>query len=619
VGGLQDRAGARALLPSATPGDGAGIAAEVKTPARGIFGQSTTLNLSHDLVPLGIASQNLAPDQPALDARPLFQAALQYIHSHPVQVLTLDKGAYYFLTPQNPANFLRLAGLSNVTIDLAGSTIYFQTAFLQGFFLAQCHNVTLTNFICDFVVPPYTQVTLTSLDPNARALSYATIPNWQDPANFNNATIPGGTAPVLWAAVFRNGDILPGTSRMQVSPNISNNVLQFAPSTAPWTQAATLSTFQPGDTIVVTERGGSPPVIVANSDSITVSSGTIYGSGAIALFLTATSNSTVDSVHVIPRPGFDLISANADGIHFGISGPNNHITNCLVTRTMDDALAIDSLDIATVTAFDPSMPNQVTVRRSEFLHFPNGTQVNFVDPITGNEVTGATIVSQDPPDLPTPVANGSVQLTLDANLPAGLASGFGMTFASDSARGGGSTIEHNVVPETIFGRGIWVGGAAGVTIEGNSIGNTSNGGIVVYQDTKAFPGPPAHDITIQRNKLNGSLGPMASGSGTQIATGAIIVASTGLTFQFFTTTPNSNISIIGNKIVNSGRSGIWVGELNGGVIQGNKIKRWDRHPELPVFGVNAQVAAQLMQDFTQPVVVRNSQNVSTADDRQRLR
>ena len=112
----------------------------------------------------------------------------------------------------------------------------------------------------------------------------------------------------------------------------------------------------------------------------------------------------------------------------------------------------------------------------------------------------------------TPVANGSVQLTLDANLPAGLASGFGMTFAGDSARGGGSTIEHNVVPETVFGRGIWIGGAAGVTIQDNNIGNTSNGGIVVYQSTKAFPGPPAHDITIQRNKLNGSLGPMASGT-----------------------------------------------------------------------------------------------------------
>ncbi|MGH9759531.1 MAG: right-handed parallel beta-helix repeat-containing protein, partial [Blastocatellia bacterium] len=318
-------------------------------------------------------------------------------------------------------------------------------------------------------------------------------------------------------------------------------------------------------------------------------------------------------VQVIPRPGFDLISSNADGIHLGISGPNNHITNCFVTKTMDDALAIDSLDIATVIAFDSNAPNQVTVQRNEFIHFPNGTAVNFVDPATGNELTGATIVSQDPPDSPVPIANGSVQLTLDQNLSVTLASGFGMTFSGDTARGGGSSIEHNQVPETIFGRGIWISGAAGVTVKDNSLGNTSNGGIVVYQSTKASPGPPAHEIVIQGNKLNGSLGPMASGTGTQIATGGIIVASTGLTGQFFTSMPNTNISITGNRVLNSGRSGIWVGELNGGVIQNNKIKHWNRNPELPVFGVNAQVAAQLGQDFTQPLVIHNSQNVNTGD------
>jgi hypothetical protein len=573
--------------------------------------QKAKLNLSHDLVTLGIASQNLVPNQPSLDARPLFQAALQYAQQHTVQLLTLDQGNYYFLTPQNPSNYLRFLGLSNLTVDLKGSTIFFQTAFLQGFFFTGCHNVTLTNFTVDFINPPYTQVRLTSVDPNNRILGYATMPNWADPATFNNATLPSGAPPVLWAVVFRNGDILPGTSRMQVSPTIANNLLPLAPDTTPWSQAATLSTLQPGDTVVVTERGGSPPVITANSDSITISNGTVYGSGAIAVLLGSTGNSTVDNVQVVPRPGFDLISSNADGIHLSISGPNNHITNCLVTRTVDDALAIDSLYIATVTAFDQATPNQVTVQRSEFLHFPNGTAVNFVDPATGNEITGATIVSQNPPDSPTPAANGSVQLTFDQNLPAALANGWGMCFAGDSARGGGSTVENNSVPETVFGRGIWIGGAAGVTVQGNQIGNTSNGGIVVFQSTKSFPGPPAHDIVIQGNRLNGSLGPMASGSGTQIATGAIIVDSIGLMGQFFSSTPNTNISIVGNRILNSGRSGIWVGELNGGTIQNNRIKRWDRHPELPLFGVNAQVASQLQQDFTQPLVVRNSQNVTT--------
>ena len=37
-----------------------------------------TINLSHDLIRMGIASENLAPDSPSTDARPLFQAALAY-------------------------------------------------------------------------------------------------------------------------------------------------------------------------------------------------------------------------------------------------------------------------------------------------------------------------------------------------------------------------------------------------------------------------------------------------------------------------------------------------------------------------------------------------------------
>ena len=54
----------------------------------GAFAQtSTVLNLSHDLVAKGIASQNMVPDSPGLDARPLFQPTV-----------TVDRGSYYLLT-----------------------------------------------------------------------------------------------------------------------------------------------------------------------------------------------------------------------------------------------------------------------------------------------------------------------------------------------------------------------------------------------------------------------------------------------------------------------------------------------------------------------------------------
>lgn len=143
--------------------------------------QAIAINLSHDLVRLGIASENLAPDRPSLDARPLFQATLQYVQNHHTELVTLDPGGYYFLTPQNPTTYLRFPSLTNLTVDLAGSTIYFAGAFLQGFAFTDCQHVKFTNFKIDFLQSPYTYVQLASVDSNLRTFSYQTLSGWPDP------------------------------------------------------------------------------------------------------------------------------------------------------------------------------------------------------------------------------------------------------------------------------------------------------------------------------------------------------------------------------------------------------------------------------------------------------
>jgi hypothetical protein len=94
------------------------------------FGRST-LDLSRDLVRLGIASQNLVPDDPNLDARPLFQAALSYIGKHHTLLVTLDHGSYYFLTPQNTQSYLVFLELTEVRVDLAGSKSILLTRFCR--------------------------------------------------------------------------------------------------------------------------------------------------------------------------------------------------------------------------------------------------------------------------------------------------------------------------------------------------------------------------------------------------------------------------------------------------------------------------------------------------------
>ena len=564
-----------------------------------------TINMSHDLVRLGIASQNLEPNSPTVDAGPAFQATLEYVKRNgPVNLVTLDTGAYYFLTPRNPNAYLSLAELSNLTIDLAGSTMHLADAFSSGFFLTNCQKVTLTNFKIDFLKPPYTYVQLESVDSHSRTFTYGTLPGWPDPATLT-APIPV----VLWAVAFRDGEIVPATSRMHVASPIRNNVLSLVQDNTPWTQSATLATLQSGDIIAVTQRGDASSVTISGGDSIKISHATVYGSCAMGVLFEKVSNSTADHVQVIPRKG-NLFSTNADGVHFVDTWNNNHIRNCHIVRTLDDALAMDSLCIATVTE---SWTEKATVNRKAYSRFPNGTRVNFFDPVSDKELKGATIVFQDPIDSIDPVFGGQVMLSFDQPLPA-LTAGSGMIYASANQRGAGSSIERNRVEDILFGRGIWIGGSVGITIKNNLIGHTSNGGIVVFQGIFSYPLPPARDIRIEHNLVCGSLGPMASGSGTYIALGAIMVDSENNAFSFASSPVNRNISIQFNCVVSSGRTGIWVGQLNGGTIAHNSVIGYGFYPNLPTFGVNPAEEAQLPRDFTRPFVVHGSKKVRVFDN-----
>jgi hypothetical protein len=330
----------------------------------------------------------------------------------------------------------------------------------------------------------------------------------------------------------------------------------------------------------------------------------------VALF--ETSNSLVDHVSVMPRPGTGLIGSNADGIHFSTTYRNNHIRNCYVTRTLDDALIFDSQQIAGVVSVNG--PRQITVRRFSFSRFPNGALVNFFDPRTTVEFPGATIVSQSPPDG-APIAGEQVVLTFDRDLPS-LSAGQYMVHGSADFRGAGSTFEDNLVEDIIAGRGLWITGVMNVTADRNVIRRTSHGGISLSQDTQAFPGPPVHNITITNNVLEGDVGVYAPGTGVQIALGAMQVVSTNnQSFSFATSPSNSNVTIANNYIADSGRSGIWIGELNGGTLRNNLVIRSNQNPALGgTFGIPPPFADQVRQDALQPVVIRYSTAIDEIGD-----
>ena len=375
-----------------------------------------TINLSHDLVRLGIAAENLPANDPSFDARPIFQVAVAYAAEHQTTKLTVDRGSYYFLTPEDAQTYLRLPTLSNLTLDLAGSKILFAGAFLQGITLSGCQNVTLTNFDVDFLTPPYTEVTLASVDANARTLGYAPLPGWADPATFDAGAANQPPVPVvLWAMAFRHGNIVPGTSRMQVAQPIAGGMLELVQDNTPWTQAATLGTLQEGDTIVVTERGGQPPILAYGGTGITISHGTVRAASAIAVLLNGGQSLDRRRRQRHAAAGVaDLVECRRHPFR-RCRGRQSHPPQ--LCHAHDGRRAGDGR-----AGFGPrGRPDRgrrrFAMTRRAYARFADGSAVDFVDPVTDAELPGGVIVSQVPADSSAPVFDGPVTLTFDRALP----------------------------------------------------------------------------------------------------------------------------------------------------------------------------------------------------------
>src|SRR5258708_16673470 len=83
-------------------------------------------------------------------------------------------------------------GISNVTVDLQSWVLYFAQRNVIDFHAANCVNLTLRNFTVDYLQLPFTQLTVTAVNPTARTLSVKQIGNYRSPLSFNSVTIPPG-------------------------------------------------------------------------------------------------------------------------------------------------------------------------------------------------------------------------------------------------------------------------------------------------------------------------------------------------------------------------------------------------------------------------------------------
>jgi hypothetical protein len=270
----------------------------------------TTLNLSEDLVRLGIATTNMTPNQPSLDAGPLFFRAVNYAQAHQISTVIADPGVYYFQTLQTSSAHVAWSFLKNLTINFQGSDLYFAHPLQSGMFFANSTNLILENFTADYNPLPFTQVRVVGVNAAEGQIQFAVDGAWQNPSVLNAvfAVVTNGMA--VEVHMFRNGRPIVGIPRMYAMNPLGTNQFTIVPNPAGFATSAALAQIRPGDVAFLgmrTQRSG--PVSALYCTRCTFRNIVAYSSAEWGISAGYPQSTVFDHTYSMPRPGTDRLAS----------------------------------------------------------------------------------------------------------------------------------------------------------------------------------------------------------------------------------------------------------------------------------------------------------------------
>ena len=571
--------------------------------------QAEVLNLSQDLVRLGIDVRNLTPNDPTLDAGPLLTKGVDYATRHGVALVIADQGAYYFLNPVSAQGTVVLRGTNGLTIDFQGSELFLPRTQRRGLVLSDCRNTTLQNFAIDYLQLPFTQLRVISVDAAARRVRFQVPAAWSHPSVFNTDLNPFGSS--VYVYFFRNGDMAPGLTRLTVGRPFEGDTFAIVDSaTLPWATRDVLSRIQPEDVAVLSVRGnGEVPLTGERCDGLTLRRGRVYSSGIVGVNIQESARTLVERVYVMPKPGTDrLLSTAADGITVTQPEDGTTIRLSRVIRAADDGLSPHSLVYGSVR--DRVAARTLRVERQHSIGFPDGATVVFQRHTDGVALGSAVIVSQTPPFSATPRAQESVEVRFDRDLPELPA---GTVFYSSDAveRGSHTLLEKNTVQEGVFARGISLWGLMDSQVRGNYVGNSHMAAIIAMHKLVAddWMSPPLQNVTISNNVIDGAI---RYGWGAPARMGAIQTLGAQSNNQEMRAAPHRDVQITNNFIGDSARSAIRVESMTGATVTGNTLVNASANPYLD--GYSYDVLASYRTEFATALLVKSSSGVTSASN-----
>jgi hypothetical protein len=571
--------------------------------------QASALNLSHDLVSLGIAATNMVPNQQSLDAGPLFVQGVQYANSHGIGLVVADPGAYYFLSEQQQFISVPINQLSNLTIDFQGADLYFATV-NAGFFFTACSNLIVENFTIDRLQPGYTQLKVTSVDPTLRQINFTVQPGWQNPTALNsllnNPSVVFASPAQTDVFIFRNGRLWENYTPMPVQQPFNDDHLVIGSSKF---ITSALPTIRPGDIAVLRVRVGSN-AIVADCTACTFRNIRVYSGMEGVDLMGPSSSSVLERVYVMPKPGTDrLVSTLADGTTLDQPGPNNTVRLCRSIRTLDDGFSPHIWvwgDVQSVTAARTAViaglgPTALAQRRP----LPVASNVTFQRASDGLIFGNAVVTAES--SITTVNGVNQVAVDFDRDLPSDVAGAY--IYATDpSWRGDGLRLERNTVQEQGYATGISLWGLRNATVTGSYLRRTAMTGMSIINTLSNLNWlvPPVEGLTVTNNVIDGAPTELDNGAPLELA--AIQATGVSAPTTFFTTSPNQNLTFTGNFIGNASRSGFYIGNTTGANLTNNYLLNPNNNPR------QDRTLTRNIPDVVKPIAIEDSINVSTTNN-----
>lgn len=490
--------------------------------------------------------------------------------------ITIPPGQYRF-HPSHLKQFL-LKDISDVTIHAEGVTFWlFPFQREDGVLLERCRNVKLSGLTVDYYPTAYPQGLIEGMDTQKGFIDLQIDDGYSTPGD-----VPGGVKNAKVVYFTPKGDFIETRlDWVEKVEELSKGKWRVWPRSG-WAFRQYQTEVKPGMVLAIAGRTMRMAFNIKDSDSCTLE-GIIAFASPHMVFTEhfGGGGHAYRNCRVVRRPGTNrMLACNADIFHsIGVkNGPR--IEGCEFSYSADDIINIHGL---MSLVLDQRGGDRIDLVSQLTPTMPPGTLLRFYDAETLQMKGEAKVVESRTVDIEEHVASAQQMVTdlqlhmlrplrvvrakLDREVKVSASD-----FVTDDARTARDTVIRGNHFHDCYTRGVLLKSDGGL-IEDNLIENMGISSIGVAIDPKFMEGPFPSRIRISNNtiKRNGYAN-MVSRDGWNYLIGAISVVSEmerGLSPH----TAVSDIEIKANTISDSVTGGIFLANVDGGVVEDNVITR----------------------------------------------